>query len=219
MKSLSLSRPLIIMTVGLPGAGKTRFSVQFSDMFTCPLVSYDRIRRELFNEPTFSDDEFSIIQRVADYQIQELLKTKKTIVVDGAANTRADRTVLRQMAHRHGYATLLVWVQTDPSTCEARSLAPRSAGEDTWRSPMPKHIFTDLCRRLQPPAVQEQYVVISGKHTYSAQARTVLKRLVPAESASTEVAKSHSADNPASQRPTRPPQPPASPTRRNVTIN
>lgn len=215
MKSLSLSRPLILMTVGLPGAGKTRFATQFADMFGCPLVSYDRIRHELFNEPSFSDDEFAIVQRIADYQITELLKTKKTIVVDGGANLKSDRMVLRQAAHRRGYGTLLIWVQTDPTTCEARSVSARATKDDPWRSAMPKHVFAALSKRVQAPGVQEHYVVISGKHTYGAQARTVLKKLVPpeAEARSVQPPQAHPGG------PTRPPQPPASPNRRNVTIN
>lgn len=215
MKSLSLSRPLILMTVGLPGAGKTRFSVQFADMFSAPLVSFDRIRFELFNQPTYSDDELAVVQRIADYQIGELLKTRKTIIVDGAANLRADRAVLRKMAAKLGYGTLLVWVQTDPSTCESRSVSQRLPSEDQWRTPLSKADFSRLSRRFQPPAVHEPYVVVSGKHTYGAQARTVLKRLAPAEDASPAAPTAQGAV----QRPPRPNQPPTPPTRRSVTIN
>lgn len=218
MKSLSLSRPLMLMTVGLPGAGKTRFSVQFAEMFSAPLVSYDRIRYELFNEPTYSDDEAAIIQRIADYQVEELLKTKKTLIIDGAANTRADRTVLRQMAAKNGYGTLLVWIQTDPSTCESRSVSSRLQHEDKWRSAISRPIFTQLSRRFQAPGMNESYVVISGKHTFGAQARTVLKRLVPSEEQQIK-STAGSQGTTAAPRTQRPNQPPSSPNRRSVTIN
>lgn len=219
MKSLSLTRPLMLMTVGAPGAGKTRFSVKFAEMFSAPLVSYDRLRFELFNNPTFSEDEAAIIQRVADYQVSELLKTKKTIIIDGAANQRADRTVLRQMATKYGYDILLVWVQTDPVTCESRSISSRLQKEDQWRTPLSKAVFAQLSRRFQAPVVHEPYVVISGKHTFGAQARTVLRRLVPGEGVSSGGAAPTVQPVSNAQRPQRPDQPPAPPARRSVTIN
>lgn len=218
MKSLSLSRPLILMTVGLPGAGKTRFSVRFAEMFLAPLVSIDRIQAELFAEPTYSNEEVAAVQRLADYQIQELLKTKKTIIIDGAANAKADRTVLRKLASKHGYSTLLVWVQTDPLTCEARSVNSRVQQDEPRHQPLSQAAFGQLSRRFQPPAVHEPYVVISGKHTYGAQARTVLKRLVASDAHQQPIAPAHQVTT-LSPRPPRSDQPPSPPTRRNVTIH
>ena len=47
MKSLSLAKPLVLVVIGLPGAGKSFFARQFSETFGAPMVSGDRIRHVL----------------------------------------------------------------------------------------------------------------------------------------------------------------------------
>lgn len=179
MKSLSLSRPLVIMVVGLPGSGKSFFARQFSDMFGAPLVSADFVRHTLFPESKYTAEEDAYVQTLTQNQLAELLKTSKTIVVDGGANTRAQRTVIEREAKAHGYGTLIVWVQTDEPTTITRSLkrnAKRQA--DVLNSPLSVDAYKRLKKQFGAPGRFENVIVISGKHTYATQARVVLKKLV-----------------------------------------
>ncbi|MBI3889304.1 hypothetical protein HY312_01855 [Candidatus Saccharibacteria bacterium] len=41
MKSLNLTKPHLIVVVGIPGAGKTYFGQQFSTTFNAPYLKYD----------------------------------------------------------------------------------------------------------------------------------------------------------------------------------
>src|SRR5215213_5320740 len=121
MKSLALSTPLLLLVVGRPGAGKSFFARQFSATFSAPVISQDRLRTLLFSKPTFSSDEAAIIDQVAAYQLEELLKTKRTVIIDGGCNAKANRLQLDRLARQNGYDTLVIWVQTDEATCQARS--------------------------------------------------------------------------------------------------
>lgn len=185
MKSLSLTRPLVIMMVGIPGAGKSQFAKQFSDIFGAPVCSLNRLRYELLNNPTFQPQEDEILKRVARYQVQELSKTGRTFIVDGACNSLDDRRKLSGIAKQNGYGTLVVWVQTDEPTARHRSLKPDKKHNQEFHQLMDPPAFENGTRRLQPPAKHENHVVISGKHTFTTQARTVLKKLAmrPEESA------------------------------------
>lgn len=179
MKSLSLSRPLVILMLGVPGAGKSFFARQFSDTFSAPVVSYDRLRYELFLEPTFSRDEETIIDRVASTQVEELLKTKKTFIIDGATGTRVSRANIEKIAKSSGYGTLIVWVQTDPQTSKLRSLKRNPKRPfDEYSVSLTAEVYEKLAKHLNPPLPREPYIVISGKHTYSTQAKMVLNKLV-----------------------------------------
>lgn len=179
MKSLSLSKPLIIVTVGLPGAGKSFFARQFSETFGAPVVSYDRLCFELFSEPTYSRDERAIIDRVAQYQIEELIKTKKTFIVDGGGNTRSERVDLRRLAAKSGYKVLVVWAQVDQATAKQRSMKrSRRRTDDAFNRSLSKEQFEKDCKRFTAPAASEEHVVISGKHVHTTQAKSVLKKLV-----------------------------------------
>lgn len=180
MKSLSLPKPLIITVVGLPGAGKTFFAKQFADTFSAPLVSYDRLRNELFDTPSYSKDEQDILARVADYQLSEALKTKQTIVVDGGSAARVDRMRLAKTAKEAGYALLIVWVQTDEATTKQRSLKPSKSFDDRYTHTLTSEQYTSFSKQFTPPNHTEASVVISGKHTYAAQVKVVLKKIAGA---------------------------------------
>lgn len=181
MKSLSLPKPLIITVVGLPGAGKSFFAKQFADTFGAPLVSYDRLRNELFNDPTYNKDEQEILARVADYQLGEVLKTKQTTVLDGAGFTRVDRMRLAKTAREAGYAQLIIWIQTDEATTKQRSLRRSSKQvDDKYSHLLTPEQYASFTKQFTPPNHSESYIVISGKHTYAAQVKVVLKRLAGA---------------------------------------
>jgi predicted kinase len=188
MKSLSLDRPLVIMMIGRPGAGKSFFARQFSATFGAPLVSFDRLRFELFTQPTYSVDEQDILERIALYQIEELLKTNKTFIVDGGCNTKAARMYITKVAKMGGYNTLAIWTQTDDLTCKIRATkrSPRRA-DDAYNISLTPEQFVTLSRRVAPPTAIEPHIVISGKHTYTAQARAVLKRLVEPRASETTI--------------------------------
>ena len=185
MKSLSLSRPLIIMMVGFPGAGKSFFASQFADTFNAPRISIDRMRADIFTNPTYSKEEDELIKRLTDVQVQELLKTGKSFIVDGGCNVKTTRQEYERLARAKGYGTLVIWTQTDGPTCKIRATRrnPAVRAGDKYNPPMSDETFAALIKRLTPPTVSESSMVISGKHTYAAQLRVVLKKLVPAREA------------------------------------
>jgi gluconate kinase len=162
MKSLSLSQPHVIILTGTKGSGKTYFAEKFADTFHAPLVSYERMY-EIIGDDT-------IVSKAITHQLAELLKTKQPIVVDGLATTRTERAELSRKARDAGYDTINVWVQTDPATAKGRALKAN-------KNALNPDEYDKAVKRFTPPAATEKTVVISGRHTYASQARTVLKKL------------------------------------------
>jgi len=160
MKSLSLSSPHLIVMTGVKGSGKTFFAEKFADTFHAPYICYEKIAK--LAPDTASD--------LILYQLDELLKTKQPLIVDGLATTRAERIELARKAREAGYELLLVWVQTDPITAKNRAL---KAG----KKDLSADEYDRAVKRFTSPNNVEKPVVISGKHTYASQAKTVLKRL------------------------------------------
>ncbi len=150
MKSLNLARPQLLMIVGNPGAGKSFFARQFSETFDAPVIAADRIRYELFTAPTFSSDENDLVNRMGSYFTDELLKTKRSFVVDGGCNTRADRLRLAQLARKAGYDAIVIWVQTDAATCRARALKrnPKRSIDDKFSPSLSEQIFDAQAKRF-----------------------------------------------------------------------
>lgn len=166
MKSLSLSQPHLLIMVGIPGSGKSFFAEKFSDMFHAPCVSYEKIAE-------ISNDQESSARYMA-HLLHELFKTRHTIIVDGLADTRAQRAELKHLANTAGYKSLYIWVQTDEVTAKARKIKQLNKGERHGA----EYEYEKLASTFAIPVASERpVVVISGKHTYATQAKAVLKKL------------------------------------------
>lgn len=189
MKSLSLSRPLIVFVIGLPGAGKSFFARQFAETFNAPIVSYDYLRYQMFPDPAFSNEEDELIAQIAGHEFTELLKTQRSIIVDGGNNDYIDRQDLTKLAKKKGYGMLIVWVQTDERSARLRA-TKRSARRDgdKLNMSMTDHAFDTAKASFMAPGKGEDFVVISGKHTYATQAKVVLRRFVTSQDPASPVA-------------------------------
>lgn len=165
MKSLSLATPHMIIMVGIPGSGKSFFAQQFSETFHAPLVSSELIA-------TLASSSLAAA-KLAKHQIDELLKTHQSIIIDGLGASRTERSELAKYAHGAGYEPLYVWVQTDLDTAKQRVI------KDKNRSPAQRSTesYDAVIKHFAEPTASERAIVISGKHTYATQARIVLKKL------------------------------------------
>ncbi|MEO5499322.1 MAG: ATP-binding protein [Candidatus Saccharimonadales bacterium] len=215
MKSLSLSRPLVIMIIGLPGSGKSFFGRQFAEMFGAPIVSTDFIRHTLSPESAYDATVDRLVEALVANEITELMKTKKTFIVDGGMNTRSARFAVDRAAMTQAYGKLTVWVQTDEPTSLSRSLKRSSRRQDdAMNSSMDAESFERYKKQFSMPHRSENIAVISGKHTFTTQARIILKKLVaPAE----EARAAEKAPNPHETKVE--PRHDIQPRRHNVTIN
>ncbi len=179
MKSLSLSSPMVIMVVGLPGAGKSFFARQFAATFGAPLVSDDKIRTMLFANHNYGRDENAMVSQVAGMMTEQLFAAGKTFVLDGGYNAKVARDEMARMANEHGFRTLTIWAQTDEPTCRRRSQKRDSKrDDDRYSQALTPEMFDQLAKKFTQPIVNDSTVVISGKHTYATQARVVLKKIV-----------------------------------------
>lgn len=168
MKSLSLSKPHVIIMVGVPGAGKSFFAERFSQTFSAPLVSWKAIRDELFNDPVYTKDEDDIVERVALRMLAELLKTGATIVYESDIQSQVHRQSIAKIAKGAEYEALFVWSQVDNTTAKSRAV----------KSGLTPQQYARYESSFTPPKQKDSLVVISGKHTYASQLKIVLTKLV-----------------------------------------
>ena len=160
MKSLSLSKPHAIMMVGLPGSGKTFVATQFAETFNAPFIDVAYVESR-------SRDADSAAELNSMF-LDEIARTSQTFIYEGDSLSRAHRTEFARWARAHNYQPLFVWVQVDQPTCKRRALKAQTLNEEQ---------FDQAVKRFSEPHFDEKPIVISGKHTYATQARTVLARL------------------------------------------
>jgi predicted kinase len=162
IKPLELTKPHLLVVVGLPGSGKSFFAKQFGETFGAPYIDYAHFHK-LVNSVELGDV-------VATELLGQLLLTKQTIVIEGRGETREDRAILAKMSQSKGYEVLYIWVQTTPQTAHKRAVLAKDAPYDEQEFAERSQAFTSL-------ESNDPHVVISGRHTYPSQARMVLRRL------------------------------------------
>ncbi len=165
MKSLSLLQQHAIVMVGIPGSGKSHFAKKFSDTFNIPIVDIASIAAHSADDVAASELIFIIID--------ELLKTKQSIIIDAGSASHKERLEFNKYLAKHHYEPLVVWVQTEYDIAKQRAL----------RGGKSEPFFENEFDHFDAPQPNEKPLVISGRHTYASQVKTVLKRLTAARAA------------------------------------
>lgn len=175
---LSLTKPTFIMLYGYPGAGKSYFARQLCDNIQAAHVHGDRIRYELFDEPRYDRQENEIVVHLMNYMTEEFLNAGISVVYDVNADRISDRRAMRDMARKAKAEPLLIWFQIDADSAFARiNKRDRRKSDDKYSAPMDQNAYEAALRHMQNPTATEDYIVISGKHTFQTQRNAVMKKL------------------------------------------
>lgn len=178
MSKMILNRPALILMYGFPGAGKTYLSRQLCTDLQAAHVQGDRLRYELFEQPRYDKQENQIVEHLMDYMAEEFLKAGISVVYDTHLIRYSQRRQIRELAKRNKAESLLVWLQIDKASAYARaSKRDRRRIDDKYSSSLDESEFDRLAGYMQNPQPTEDYLVISGKHTYNTQKNAIFKRL------------------------------------------
>ncbi len=178
MSKVIPTKPLLIMLYGFPGAGKTYFARQLCEHLQAAHIQGDRIRGELFENPQYDKDENQVIAQLMDYMTGEFLSAGISVVYDTNALRHKQRRELREMARKAHAQPLLIWLQIDHESAIARVVKrDRRRSDDKFAMPLDKQTFDRIAGGMQNPEMNEDYIVISGKHAFNTQLSAFMKRL------------------------------------------
>ncbi len=178
MNKLALNKPTLILLYGYPGAGKTFFARQLCEDVQAAHVQGERIRFELFEQPRYDKQENEVVNHLMEYMAEEFLGTGVSVVYDVTAARIGQRRVLRDLARRAKAQPVLIWIQTDIESAFGRVVKrDRRKADDKYARPLDRTTFESLAGQMQNPESTEDFMVISGKHTYQTQRSAVIKKL------------------------------------------
>lgn len=195
MNKLELTKPTLVILYGFPGAGKTYLARQLCEDLHAAHVQADRIRFELFEEPRYDDQENEIVDHLMRYMSEEFLAAGLSVVFDVNAARLSQRRSLRDMARKCKAEPFLIWLQIDLESSFIRGAKrDRRKADDRYAMAVDRNMFEDQLSRMQNPANVEDFIVVSGKHTYQTQRNTIFKKLydkglLTSNSASTKIVK------------------------------
>jgi predicted kinase len=177
MPKIHLSKPALFCLYGYPGSGKSYVARNLALEMQAAQVSADRIRSELFQSPRYDAQENAIVTHLMDYITEEFMSAGVSVIYDTNALRAVQRRKLRELARKHKAQYILVWLQVDLDTAFSRTQdRDRRTMDDKYAEPMTKSIFDRQLSGMQNPD-GEDYLVISGKHTFSTQRNLIVNRL------------------------------------------
>jgi len=177
MSKVTSTKPIFVMMYGYPGAGKTHFARQLSETLNAAHVHGDRIRGELFSEPRYDKQENELVNHLMLYMAGEFLNAGVNVIFDANAGRLTERRELRNIARKAKTEQLLVWLQIDAESAFARlGLRDRRKADDKYAATYSRSSFEANIQKMQNPK-NEDYIVISGKHTFNTQRSAVIKKL------------------------------------------
>ena len=122
----------------------------------------------MFGSLTHDANQYAVANKVANYLLDEVMKTGRTIIYDGQTDLRTERALIAKKSRDSDYEPLFVWVQTESATAKKRAAKSIARIEE----------FDAKLKRFSTPHQTEKAIVISGKHTYNSQLKIILKHLV-----------------------------------------
>lgn len=195
MAKLELTKPTLIMLYGFPGSGKTYLAQNLCQSINAAHVYGDKIRYQLFEEPRYDRAENEIVDHLMEYMTEEFLDAGVSVIFDTNAIKKGQRRILREIARKKKATHLLVWLQIDADSAFQRvSQRDRRRMEDKHAQPIDRPLFDEITARMQNPGHDEDYIVLSGKHSYQMQRSSLVKKfydlkLISPETVSTNVIK------------------------------
>jgi hypothetical protein len=121
------TEPTLILTVGLPGSGKSTFARRLAPAIDSVVLESDALRRLLFGQPAYGGLESRRLFEAIRAAARRLLEGGRNVIVDATNLTEADRRPFFDLAEELG-ARLLLLRFSAPEPIIKQRLSQRLAG-------------------------------------------------------------------------------------------
>ncbi|MDB5181447.1 MAG: uncharacterized protein JWP13_210 [Candidatus Saccharibacteria bacterium] len=157
-----MQRATLYLMVGYPGSGKTTTSRIIRDLTGAQHIWADHVRKAMFGTPTHSHEESRQLYDRLNKEADQLIAEGKSVVYDTNFNFYKDRQLMRDMAQRYDAEVKLVWVQTPKEVAFERASIDTHKQATRVLGDMPKEEFDRMIHNLEPPAPEEEPIVLDG---------------------------------------------------------
>ncbi len=170
---LYMNKPTLYLMLGYPGAGKTTAAEHIARLTGAVLLTSDKIRLELFPNPTFSPEEHAKLYAAIDRRTEQLLQGGSSVIYDANLNRYGHRKEKYNICDKTNAKPKLIWRQTP------REIAKVRATDETRYHLIPsnetaEHMFERIAGIIEPPRDDEHAIVLSGEDVTEQDIKTAL---------------------------------------------
>ncbi|GAC1321880.1 MAG: hypothetical protein NVSMB2_18970 [Chloroflexota bacterium] len=167
-----MDAPVVVMLVGPPGSGKTRFGRRLASALGAQVVETDRVRKQLFAEPRYTSGEHAAVYGWCHALIRSAVIVGKPIIFDATNLEERQRRKVYDIADAAGARLLILWIASPASTIQERLLRRHAAREEFDLSDADWSVYLELRRRAEP--IRRPHTVINTSTSFE----TLYERLV-----------------------------------------
>ena len=154
--------PTLYLMMGYPGAGKTTTAQTLHDLTGAEHLWADKIRQEMFGQPTHGMDENLQLYEHINQEADRLLSEGKSVIFDTNFNFYKDRQKLRAIAAKHQAETVLLWVQAPKDLAKQRATKDAEHQASRIFGNMSDEVFERLSNHLEEPHEDEHPITVDG---------------------------------------------------------
>ena len=146
------SRPLVIATMGLPGAGKSTLVRGLCGVLDLHVVDRDALRAAMFPRCSYTAAEKAAAFRMLLAAVEVTCALGRSSVVDGVTfSRRADLERLDAAARGYPVDTVALYLDGPPDLARARGAGDQAAGAHAAADRSPQLVDTVMQRFEEPP--------------------------------------------------------------------
>lgn len=121
--------PFVIMVAGLPGSGKSYFARRFAERLGAVYLSSDRIRKGLFESPSYTSEEKEKVYDEMKRRMLAALAKGEIIVLDGTFHQRKVRDKIKAAVAASGAGLAIIQVKAEETLVRERTSQKREESD------------------------------------------------------------------------------------------
>lgn len=167
-------RPALVLTVGLPGSGKSTFCRHLAREIEAAVLESDALRRLLCRRPTHQPAESRRLFDAIHATARRLLLQGSHVIIDATYLREAERQPVYDLAAETGARLFLLYFRAPEEVVAARLASRAAAGRDSSTAGI--EVYQRMVQREEPPQ-REHWLIDTSDAAGTA---AVFRRLVDA---------------------------------------